>query len=244
MQTKTFPITNAMRERVARQLTLQAVAQHGPRIAADLEALNRQFWAAHIARVEALPGLDRKHWADLILAGAVTATASCQITYKKQRDEDRYPVSTPFIAAQRKYNNDDYNSLLACILASAAFEGVNRLLELDRHGGQSVLTIHLIHTHGVPRLIGMQSITDPGLETLASLICGDLNNVIQSAYAFHQQALDVLAACRTSRQVEDLFPEAAKLLPQPAKQTKTLAPTELADSVRAMLKQGVPPVTA
>lgn len=58
------------------------------------------------------------------------------------------------------------------------------------------------------------------------------------------QAMDVLQACRTSRQVEDLFPEAAKLLPQPVKNGKALAPTELAANVRNMLNQGVPPVVA
>jgi len=45
---KHFSITNAMREKAADRLTVQAVAQHGPRIAADLAALNQQFWAKHV----------------------------------------------------------------------------------------------------------------------------------------------------------------------------------------------------
>lgn len=68
--------------------------------------------------------------------------------------------------------------------------------------------------------------------------------MIDAAVAFRAQAIDVLLACRTSRQVEDLFPEAAKLLPQPVKNEKALAPTELAANVRNMLNQGVPPVVA
>ncbi|CAC9222516.1 Uncharacterised protein [Pseudomonas aeruginosa] len=56
---KHFTITQAMREEVADRLTLQAVAQHGPRIAADLQALNDQFWSKHNAAAEALPGLDK-----------------------------------------------------------------------------------------------------------------------------------------------------------------------------------------
>ncbi|EMO9523705.1 hypothetical protein RJ634_006291 [Pseudomonas aeruginosa] len=76
------------------------------------------------------------------------------------------------------------------------------------------------------------------------MACRDLAGVIEAAIAFRAQAMSVLLACRTSRQVEDLFPEAAKLLPQPVKEERALAPTELAANVRNMLSQGVPPVLA
>ncbi|AVK28929.1 hypothetical protein CSB85_3712 [Pseudomonas aeruginosa] len=88
----------------------------------------------------------------------------------------------------------------------------------------------------------MEDITDLKLKGLALLICSELESVVEAGLAFRSQAMDVLLACRTSRQVEDLFPEAAKLLPQPVKQDKALAPTELAANVRSMLSKGVPPV--
>ncbi|MCY1461710.1 hypothetical protein D9M71_793930 [compost metagenome] len=68
--------------------------------------------------------------------------------------------------------------------------------------------------------------------------------MITAAVNFRRQAMDVLLACKTSRQLEDLFPEAAKLLPRPVKATQSVAPTELAANVRNMLAQGIPPVTA
>lgn len=239
---KHFTITNAMRDKVADQLTLQAVAQHGPRIAADLAALNVQYWAAHRAAVEALPGLSKKHWPDLILAGAVTATASCTPRFLKQRDE-KTPMEAQFVAVTKLYKEDARNDLVAKVLGSTAFEGVSRYLERSRYEYDWIIQLKS-PTGGVPRLNGMELIKDPVLESLALLICTELTGVIDAAVAFRDQAMSVLQACRTSRQVEDLFPEAAKLLPQPVKNEKALAPTELAASVRNMLVQGVPPVAA
>jgi len=237
---KPFTITNAMRNKVADQLTVKAVAQHGPRIAADLAALNQQFWAKHVAAVEALPGLSKKHWADLIQAGAVTATASCEPTYMQPR-QDNDPSEQQLVAVYKHYKEDARNALVAQVLGSTAFEGVSRYLERQQYDRHWVIGLKS-PTGAVPRLNNMRLITDPALESLALLICSELAGVIDAAVAFRAQAMDVLLACRTSRQVEDLFPEAAKLLPQPAKNEKALAPTELAANVRNMLNQGVPPV--
>lgn len=239
---KPFTITNAMRNKVADQLTVKAVAQHGPRIAADLAALNQQFWSKHVAAVEALPGLSKKHWPDLILAGAVTATASCTPSYMQLR-EGKDPYEQNLVAVYKNYKEDVRNALVAQVLGSTAFEGVSRYLERERYEGHWVIGLKS-PTGGVPRLHYMERISDPALESLALLICSELAGVIDAAVAFRAQAIDVLLACRTSRQVEDLFPEAAKLLPQPVKNEKALAPTELAANVRNMLNQGVPPVVA
>lgn len=244
MQTKPFTINQTMRDEVADKLTMQAVAQHGPRIAADLAALNDQFWMHHRVKVEALPGLDKKHWAELIQAGAVAATSTSLITYLKPRGEDRGPEVSEFVAAVHCYKDDAHNALAARLIESPAFAGVRRFLTKGERYSRS-WTLKLACPSGaVPRLNGMDRITDPALETLGLMICAEIEQVIQAAKAFRTQAMDVLLACRTSRQVEDLFPEAAKLLPQPVKNEKAVAPTELAASVRSMLTKGVPPVTA
>lgn len=239
---KHFSITNAMRDKVADQLTVQAVAQHGPRIAADLAALNEQFWTKHCAAVEALQGLSKKHWPELIQAGAVTATAGCNPSYLKPR-KDNDPYETQLIAVEKHYKAEARNSLVSKVLCSPAFEGVSRYLDRAPYHEHWVIALKS-PSGSVPRLNGMNLITEPVQESLALLICSELAGVIEAAVAFRAQAMDVLQACRTSRQVEDLFPEAAKLLPQPAKNEKALAPTELAASVRNMLSQGVPPVAA
>lgn len=239
---KPFTITHAMREEVANKLTLQAVAQHGPRIAADLTALNDQFWAKHCAAVDALPGLDKAHWPELIQAGAVAATATCEPYYLKPREGDE-PMETQLVAVYKEYKAEARNGLVSRVLGSTAFEGVSRYLASKRYEGNWVLTLKS-PTGAVPRLTKMAVITDPVLESMALLVCADLAGVVEAAVAFRAQAMSVLLACRSSRQVEDLFPEAAKLLPQPVKNEKALAPTELAANVRNMLSQGVPPVLA
>lgn len=237
---KPFSITHAMRDKVADQLTAQAVGQHGQRIAADLEALNSQFWAKHCAAVEALPGLDKAHWADLIQVGAVTATSTCEPYYLKPRD-GKDPAEMPLVAIKKEYKADARNALVATVLGSTEFVGVSRYLATQRYEGNWVLNLKS-QTGSVPRRNGMYVITDPVLESLALMVCADLAGVIEAAVAFRAQAMSVLLACRTSRQVEDLFPEAAKLLPQPVREERALAPTELAANVRNMLSQGVPPV--
>lgn len=242
MQSKHFTITNVMRDNVANKLTLQAVAQHGPRIAADLATLNQQFWAQHCAAVEALPGLDKKHWHELIQAGAVTATSSCQPQYLKLSD-GKDPKETQLVAIYKEYKADTRNALIVRMLDSSAFAGVSRYLVKARYDGHWIINLES-QAGSVPRLVRMALITDPVLETMALMACADLAGVAEAALAFRAQAMDVLMACRTSRQVEDLFPEAAKLLPQPVKNEKALAPTELAANVRKMLSQGVPPVLA
>lgn len=241
MQNKPFAITNAMRDKVANKLTMQAVAQHGPRIAADLAALNDQFWIKHRAKVEAL-GLYELKWSELIQAGAVAATATCEPYYLKPRDGEE-PRETQLVAVNKEYKADARNALVAMLLESTAFEGVNRHLASQRYEGHWVLNLKST-TGAVPRLTKMAVITDPVLEPMALMACADLSAVVKAAVAFRAQAMDVLQACRTSRQVEDLFPEAAKLLPQPVKNERALAPTELAATVRSMLSKGVPPVTA
>ncbi|EPK8875359.1 TPA: hypothetical protein NH970_001211 [Pseudomonas aeruginosa] len=240
---KHFTITQAMREVVADQLTLQAVAQHGPRIAADLEALNEQFWSKHNATVEALPGLDKKHWADLIVAGALAAAVKCDVYYMKPRD-GMEPTRCGLHLIFHEYKADQRNALVQKIIDSPAYERVkpfvNRNAHHDRHW-----SLRLTNPNGsVPRLVGMDVLSDPIHETLALLCAQELQGVMKGAEAFRAQAMDVLLACRTSRQVEDLFPEAAKLLPQPVKIEKAVAPTELAANVRGMLNAGVPPVVA
>ncbi|MCP1651825.1 hypothetical protein [Pseudomonas nitroreducens] len=238
---KHFTITQAMREEVADQLTLQAVAQHGPRIAADLAALNDQFWSKHRAAVEALPGLDKKHWGDLILAGALAAVVKCDVEYMRPR-EGKEPTRCAVHLIYREYKNDQRNALVKRIIDSPAYESVKPFVCKNAHG-DSHWALRLTNPSGsVPRLNGMDVLSEPTHETLALLCSEDLQGVMKGAEAFRAQAMDVLLACRTSRQVEDLFPEAAKLLPQPVKTERALAPTELAANVRGMLNAGVPPV--
>lgn len=239
---KPFTINQAMRDTVADKLTVQAVAQHGPRIGADMKGLNDQFWARHRAACEALPGLDKKHWAALIQCGALSATASADVKVFEQLEDRSRRVE--LICIHHHYKDEVHNTLARKVIGSTAFSTVKQHLTEGRNYNRGWFLKLSSPSGAVPRLNDMEVITDPAQETVALLICQELTEVIDAAKRFRAQAMDVLMACRTSRQVEDLFPEAAKLLPQPVKNEKALAPTELAASVRSMLSAGVPPVTA
>ncbi|MNN95063.1 hypothetical protein D3C81_2138080 [compost metagenome] len=74
-----------------------------------------------------------------------------------------------------------------------------------------------------------------------SKVQADLLAIFTAAYEFREKASDILNSCRTSAQLEQLFPEAAKLLPQPVKRrSNELAPVELVQSVRGLMEKGVP----
>lgn len=132
MQTKPFNINQTMRDKVANQLMLQAIAQHGERIALDLAAFNKQFWAAHRSKVEALPGLDKKHWASLIQAGAVTATSTVRPEYMKPREGEQ-PRKCELVGIYDEYDNEMRNHRVTTMLASEAFAGVVRYLKHSRY---------------------------------------------------------------------------------------------------------------
>ncbi|MCY1309652.1 hypothetical protein D9M70_597680 [compost metagenome] len=74
----------------------------------------------------------------------------------------------------------------------------------------------------------------------AKELTGRMLEILEEALVYRGECLDLLNACRTRKQLEELFPEAAALLPAPEPKVKALVPTELAAKVRKQLKEGVP----
>lgn len=237
---KPFPITKAMREDVADKLTMQAVAQHGPRLGKALQQINAAYWEQHISKVDAELQIARKRWPGLIQVGVLAAVST--VTPECRPEEDKHTTSLAYFNSR----NDRENVFRAKVLGSSAFSTVREFIRPARHYSQSAHELQFRSMEGsVPRLNDMQKLdaTDP-LVSQARCVAEEFEGVLAAGVAFRRQALDVLMACRTSRQVEDLFPEAAKLLPQPAKNEKAIVPTELAANVRSMLSNGVPPAMA
>lgn len=237
---KPFHISNAMRDDVADKLTLQAVAQHGPRLGKALEQINSAYWERHISKVEAELQIERKRWPALIQVGVLTAVTT--VTPDYQPEENGSTTRLAYFSSRIEREN----TLRAKVLGSPAFSTVSEFIRKEDRYSSGALTLQFRSMVGsVPRLNEMQRLDhqDP-LVAQARGIAAELDGVFAAALAFRRQAMDVLMACRTSRQVEDLFPEAAKLLPQPAKNEKAMVPTELAANVRSMLSNGVPPVMA
>lgn len=237
---KPFPITNAMREDVADKLTMQAVAQHGPRLGKALQQINAAYWEQHISKVDAELQIARKRWPGLIQVGVLAAVTTVTPKYRHEENESNRHLAYFYSRNERE------NAFRAKVLGSPDFSTVSEFIRKESHYSQSAHELQFRSVEGsIPRLNDMQLLdaTNP-LVTQALGVATEFEGVLDAGLAFRRQAMDVLMACRTSRQVEDLFPEAAKLLPQPAKNEKAMVPTELAANVRSMLSNGVPPVMA
>lgn len=236
--TKPFAITNVMRNQIADQLTAQAVAQSGPAIAEKLQAINNLFWNEHIGRVATMPGLNKSNWNELIQAGVVTAVSTCVPTTQVQEQEHYY--SREFLKFYYSDHQAKAKALLELVLASPAFSGVADLVKKSERYSNSFSLRFKSPVGAVPRTHNMSDIpSDHQIVTTCRQLQTELDGLLGAAAKFRDQVTDVLITCRSSRQVQELFPEAALLLPQPIKNEQQLAPVELIASVRATLSNGV-----
>lgn len=234
--TKSFAISNEMRERVVDKLTQQAVAKHGKRIGAALKKLNEQFWADHMKKVDQLLQVDPKRYPELIAAGVIAATT----TESPHVPKAGSPLKFSYSNNSRYPESVRAGEIMKLVLISSEFLQVAAFVKKNDYHNAYELRFSS-QTGSVPRLNNMNELdAESKIVKQAKKIHAELSEIFAAADDFHQKAADILASCRTSRQVEDLFPEAAKLLPQPAKKTQALAPVELVDSVRSMLSKGVP----
>ena len=236
--TKPFAITNVMRNQIADQLTAQAVAQSGPAIAEKLQAVNNLFWNEHIGRVATMPGLNKSHWNELIQAGVVTAVSTCVPTTQVQEQEHYY--NREFLKFYYSDRQSKAKALLELVLASPAFSGVADLVKKSERYSNSFSLRFKSPVGAVPRTHKMSDIpSDHQIVTTCRQLQTELDGLLGAAAKFRDQVTDVLITCRSSRQVQELFPEAAQLLPHPLKNEQQLAPVELIASVRAALSKGV-----
>ncbi|MBB3017694.1 hypothetical protein FHR70_000734 [Microvirga lupini] len=234
MTTQSFALSKEMRERVVDQLTQQAVAKHGKRIGATLTKLNEQFWADHAAAVGKVLQIDPKRYPELIAAGVVAATTRESLSVPGQ--------GNPLRIAFSRHRSDESARLdiFKTILKTPEYAQVASFVR--KEGYYDNYELQFTSTNGsVPRLNGMGEVeAGSKIAKQASAVKEQLLDILRAAVEFHAKATNVISSCRTSRQLIDIFPEAGKLLPQPAKKTQALAPVELVESVRSMLNKGVP----
>ena len=221
-------LTNAMREELLDNLTAKAVEAEAGRIGTLLDLLNKNFWLAHRLEVEKL--LPRDLWGPLLGSGALNVTATCTLTARDENGDVTYPFYL-------RTDNDDWRLRLlrkpemAKVWCHIGTRGYNsaRVFALNSPGGS------------VPYLSNMDDVSGE----LAALAwrCGKaLDDLLKAAESFRDQATTVLWSCHSYKQLEELFPEAAKLMAPPVKKTTAVAPIELARNVAAMLNAGLPPV--
>jgi hypothetical protein len=229
---KSFNLSKEMRVEVARQLTTAAIQKTAASLHSHLVTLNDAFWAQHRANVEQVSGVPQARWAGLIQAGVMTSTVVAEISFEDAKGRS---VSCEMISL-----NSTQADRLGTLINTQKLPPITGFIQASRYSYHRHALI-LKTENSVPRLNGFTNIKlDGDFAIQIKQVREQYKNMIEAAFTFNDNVMDVLNSCRTSRQLENLFPEAAKLLPQPVQKTSELAPVELVADVQKMLKTGIP----
>lgn len=243
---KVIHLNNTARESIATCLMLEAIKGKAAPLAERMRLLNDKFWDAHKQRLESL-SLPEDKWAMLIQNGVCTSCINVTPSYRKPvegRDENswskrEYSVYPTSLSPKLKSRN----ALVDEIFTSEEFTPLFKFITTNFINSYDY-KLQFVSPVSVPRIskICSVSIEKAGIHDDLLKLCEDIHLVIQSAIDFRVQALDLMRACRTSKQLEELLPEAMKFLKQPEPREQALVPVELAANIRSMLNKGVPPV--
>ena len=236
--TTNFSLSKEMRTKVADELTIKAVEKHGARIGKKLVKINDEFWQRHLAKVAQILTLEPARYPELIQAGLLTATTSCTPEGPGRKGLIKFAMTDRSSGAEEL-------AVFKLVLRSQPFSQVADFIKAERYYETHYRLVFVSKAGSVPMLREMEQIDEQNkLLKAAEAIRIEMAEVMKAAVEFRSKTMDILNSVRSSRQLTDLFPEAANLLPPPVKTRTEVAPTELVDSVRSMLNKGIPPVAA
>lgn len=230
---KAFQLNQEHRHTLAHQLTVQAIKKSATECRTRLEKLQADYWEAHAKAMEKRLGMDRKAFRPLIADGILTHT--CAIVPETWRRGD---VGG---AQWRDVTINVHNRCVGKVLADPAIGLIGSAGVLGRYLHRSVCAdLVFRHSGGLPRCDGMEKITRKDFQHRLDAAANKLDRITQAAKDFYANAEAILSSCRTSRQLADLFPEAAKMLPPPPEKNTQLVAQDQANKVRDMLRTGIP----
>lgn len=234
---KSFQIKQAQREEIAHKLTVRAVADAALRLKQRLQALNDEYWERHLRDMEKLLGIPQQKFRPLIAQGVLTATTSIAPEIKAP-PRDEHDQTERWAYALHAHTTPTVRAVLQD--PAIGLCGSHELLSNPRFGTSREVDLYFRCSRAVPCRKNMAHITKRS--TLRELkACGDeYHRIADAAADFHKRTMSVLMACKSSRQMADLFPEAAKLLPRVEPQNRQMVPKEQIDQVRQLLETGVP----
>lgn len=217
-----------------------------------------------------LPEVPEKRYGQLIQEGLVTATAHAATdVYHPKREKGRLSsahtnANRGFSKLSSPITSTEAGEIRAALRDNKAWSNLYNLLNIRKAGYDTCLrfdldlkysrTLPSFRDHKCVMLLNLEPEHIKGLEPVQKdyllrvaplyeklrQLVSDLEGVLTAGLDYFFEVLDLLAACNTRKQLEDLFPEAAKLLPQPAPKRQDVVPVELAAKVRQRLEQGVP----
>jgi len=222
-----------MREELLLKLTAKAISVEVGRIGDRLAKINSAFWAAHCKRAEKI--LPRDLWNPLMENQMLRATAKVSPEVPRGRDGCfMFPLELDVVGKEA-------HDWVFALLRRPEAAPVNRFLEQRNwHQGRAI-TLHC-ESGSVPYMPEIERVTDEKHVRELVAVAADINAMVAAAQDFKSQLWTVLSSCRSRKQLEDIMPEAAKLLPDAPKKSTSVMPVELARNVAQMLAAGVPPV--
>jgi hypothetical protein len=215
-------LTKEMREDIAMKLTREAAACNVASLKKQIEKVATKFWDRHVIECEHRLGTTQDRWPALIRDGMLTATSSVVPDVLKNgknpeyafqfRINDKHPVSSTLLR-DFKVHRVQYSATRRALVLEASKSH-------PRFNDYGVISGKLLAEYGE--------------------CCDRLVGILEASVSMYDEAMSVLIACTTSRQLEDLLPQAAKLVPQPAAKGQAVMPSELATKVRGMIETGIP----
>lgn len=232
-------LSNKIRRDVAIGLAKKAVAKHGQGLAERFDTINKRFWDAHKANIEAVLPVPRSAWANLIQLGVVSGTIKVEpsIYYKPElSNQDIHKSMTLTLASI----TDDFDPMLF-LGEIKEFAFIRKYFARTRYSRESYL-MSLISDETVPQMNGYYKIhKDSELGKCINSARDDLLSVVKAFEKVYNDILGLLFSFKTDKQLLDHLPEAKEFLPLPEpKNSKAVVPAEYVKSLRERIAAGVP----
>lgn len=225
---KSFTVTKEMRKDIAQKLTARAISSEVKAINDEAAKLNSEFWKDYKKRLRAVSGIPSTQWDHLIEIGMAVHTYTLS-------PEDANGAAIAVVERPRHTSE--------CLEQALSRDIRNDLWRhFSRRNFSSDWELTFKAGHSLPRHNNASLVENEDMISRIKALCERQQSLVGTVLDFHRQTMMVLNSCRTAKQMRELFPEGAKLLPNPVERSTALAPKELAESVTKMIEQGVPPV--
>lgn len=260
-------ITNTLRNELATRLMLNATEKHATAIAAQIKGVVKQLEEAHRNYLlQLMPEVPPSRYSALIQAGVLACTASgADSVYFPSRNSEGVLSSDSEEVAEGTVGviaETDARVLLELAKRHPAWSGVFEVFSMTGFTWKLKVFVDPKLSCTLPdfRLRKYVPLTALEMENTGKYESVDLDyimavaplfyeakavgerlaEVLREGWNYREDVLTLIYSCRTRKQLENLLPEAAALLPPLPQKRQDLAPLELAENVRKRLKEGVP----
>lgn len=231
-------LTKAQREDALDQLTYAAIKHNIPSLNVSFKETQKLFWEDRGVMLDQVVKLPREDWARLIQSGCIHGMSSAS-------PETKIQGCWRPIRRNIWSDGDRRAAVLALILARPGASAIKECLTAHTHTHDVGYRWVIKANYTWPRTNGIERLED-GSPVILSIKASDdlLTEVLRAGAEFRKECDAILTACKSLKQLEDLFPEAAKLIQAPLPKRTEIVPVEAANALRLKLAAGVPPKQA